>query len=495
MGDYRSYIETLITIPTKTNQIVPFVLNRAQAHYWEHRTNRDIILKARQLGFSTLKLAEYLVKTMFVPGTITTILSYEAEQTKRLLGRLNHMYRSIPKQLRVSIYHDTEHRKTFPDVRSEIFIATAGAKVVGRGDTITHFHGSEIAFWENPERIMTAILGSVPSEGTITLESTPRGEGNYYHKEAQKALDGMGEFVLRFYPWWWGDDYRLGMQDERIPRHLRAELCGDLELTDEELNLVELHGLDEEQIRWRRRQIITFGDEFWAEYPEDTATCFFSSSAAVFDLDLLKLKASLCYKAPQSWQNVDVWHPPEEGMLYLIGCDSSEGVSDPCAATVWTLTGDPVHCATLYGKMNEELFAPRIAELGKHYNGALLAVEDNGSGRAVLALLKGSYPNLYKRKHIVSGKRREEYGWRTSYQTKAFMVSTFRDTLATLDVHDMRVIRQARNLRKDDKTLKKDKIISLSEDDVIMSAMIALAVRTGQQPIKRGWKGNTGWEW
>jgi hypothetical protein len=152
---------------------------------------------------------------------------------------------------------------TYPELNSEAIIAKAGSQDVGRGATLTDFHGSEVAFWPDAEKIISgAMQGGNP---TVVLESTPNGAQGFFY---EKCMEGDGIWKLHFYPWWWDESYSMD---------------GD-EITygAEESELVARHKLTAGQIRWRREKQKELGRLFKQEYPEDPITCFLTSGNSYF---------------------------------------------------------------------------------------------------------------------------------------------------------------------------------------------------------------------
>jgi hypothetical protein len=254
-----------LRILDKEKQLVPFVWNKAQAHFHANRTGKDLVLKARQMGFSTLLQGEMFRKT--VTSTQTTItLAHDAETTQKLRRMADRFYEhckfgSIQPQRKYA----NATLATYPEFDSTAIIATAGNVETGRGDTYTEMHGSEVAFWKDAERIVAgAMQGGNPR---VALESTPNGAQGFFYEKCMEAMSGSGVWRLHFYPWWWDEEYRL---------------AGEITPTDEERELMQKHGLHATQINWRREKIKELGRLFPQEYPEDVVGCFLTSGNSYF---------------------------------------------------------------------------------------------------------------------------------------------------------------------------------------------------------------------
>jgi hypothetical protein len=257
-----------LKILTKDVQLVPFVPNRAQAHFLEHRTGRDLILKARQLGISTAIQADYFT-TAITQTSLQATLAHDNPTTQKLRRMAKRFHKELPDHLRPQRGYDNATTTTYPATNSEVTIATAGGLEVGRGGTYTHVHGSEVAFWDDAEAIMTGLMQGVPTDGMIALESTPNGAQGWFYERCMEALDGDTTWTLHFFPWWHDDGYTLSVEEP-------------LSYDDDEARLVEAHGLTAGQIAWRRAKQKELGRLFAQEYPEDARSCFLLSGESYF---------------------------------------------------------------------------------------------------------------------------------------------------------------------------------------------------------------------
>ena len=118
---------------------------------------------------------------------------------------------------------------------------------------------------------------------------------------------------------------------------------------------------------------------------------------------------SACKQPPVISESTDngkllTFFPPVVGGLgvtpkeYIIGVDPAGGGSDgdyACAQVIERSTG--LQCAELRGHFTPQELAARVAVLGRKYNEALVAVERNNHGHAVIAHLTmtAGYQNLY----------------------------------------------------------------------------------------------------
>ena len=308
--DFRFYAEKCLKIKTKSGELIPFKLNRAQLHIHsvieEQKAKtgkvRVLIVKGRQQGSSTYVAGRFYHLTSLTPGIDAFIMAHLSDSTRHLFGMAKRYYDNSPEAIRPQVDTSNEKRMVFAGINSGYSVGTAGNAQIGRGLTIQLFHGSECAFFENTNEITTGILQAIPdAPGTeIIFESTANGVGNMFH---QMAMGGMGEdpegdFITIFVPWFWQDEYA-------------KEPPSDFELTAEEESISKLYELNDHQMYWRRRKIIdTFRGDVWKffkEYP-----CSVQEAFVVSGVTLLSAEQVITARACKI-------HDPSAPIV--IGCD------------------------------------------------------------------------------------------------------------------------------------------------------------------------------
>lgn len=267
--DPETFASVFLRIRDKEKNLVPLNWNRAQRHFHANRTGKDLILKARQLGFSTYIQGEMYRRT--VTGTRTTMtMAHDTETTDKLRRMADRFWEHCKfGDIQPARKYSNATLATYPQFDSTSVIATAGSGNAGRGDTYTDFHGSEVAFWKDAEKIVAgAMQGGNPD---VILESTPNGAQGYFYETCMEAMEGNSFWTLHFYPWWWDDAYRLPLDEGEEIKYKKDELL-----------LVEKHGLTPEQIKWRRSKQKELKNLFVQEYPEDPISCFITSGNSYF---------------------------------------------------------------------------------------------------------------------------------------------------------------------------------------------------------------------
>ncbi|MCU1285010.1 MAG: hypothetical protein JWO13_1360 [Acidobacteriales bacterium] len=165
------------------------------------------------------------------------------------------------------------------------------------------------------------------------------------------------------------------------------------DLTEEESELKERHGLTDGQIAYRREIRANFGVLAKQEYAEDAESCFLRSGDCHFDVDAIDKRmlelALPGVEAATMRHDVTIFVPPREGREYIIGVDSAGGGSDgdyACAQVIDRKSG--MQCAELHGHLSPLELARKVAKLAEEYQPALLAVERNNQGGEVIVHLR-----------------------------------------------------------------------------------------------------------
>jgi hypothetical protein len=462
-------IRQLLQIRAKEGGVKPLNLNRAQQEYSRRCTRQNIVLKARQVGITTYIAGRFFVQTITRPGTLAVQVAHSLESAESIFSIVRRFWEKLPEGLRKgALIHSRSNVRqlVFPLLDSEYRVVMADANA-GRGMTIHYLHCSEVSRWpRDAAETMASLRGAVAPGGEIVLESTPNGTGGVFYDEWQNASETG--YTRHFFPWWYEDSYRD-----------KGEI---LALTAEEKQLVVHHGLEEEQIGWRRKQWATLRDLSGQEYAESADSCFLASGECVFELEAIAQAVSSAGQPVESSDNgrLVVWFPPQEGRRYIIGVDSAGGGSQgdyACAEVIERTIG--LQCAELRGHFPPLELARRVVELGQRFGRALLAVERNNHGYGVLAHLRDmEYENVFEKDG--------ELGWLTSASTRPGMIE---NVVAVFTAeprlfHSPRLLEECRTFvrRADGKAAAANG----AHDDCVMAMAIALAVR--REDVGRGGK-------
>jgi len=507
LNDFESFTAKCLKIKTKEGKLLPFVMNDAQRNFAQKvfkkllagKPARFIILKARQLGFSTVTEAIIYYLTSLQEAKNGFIVAQDSKASDNLFEMFKNYYDNVPsiyKPMRkrnnsrkLSFENPTaleSQRQKNPGLKSQITVDTAEASVLARSGTIHFLHVSELAFWPEAKKSkhMLALLQSLSdAPGTLCIiESTANGYGEYFQQMWEKAANGDNDFEPVFVAWHEYPTYREEFSSqEELEEFLES-------MTEDELFIQRRFNLSAEKMKWRRSTIKNKceGDPklFAQEYPSFPEEAFLVSGRSVFDQK--KVGDSILAAPKPIREELDgailIWAEPEEGELYDMGADVAEGLDgnehDSSTFFIWKRsTGEQV--AEMQIKEEPYSFAALLNEWGRYYNNALLGVERNNHGHAVLlALIQiHDYPNLYEHKdYDVKGNVDKRAGWPTTLKTRPILVEEFRKGYADGDTK-IKSKRELGEMRTFVKKNGKAQHQAGCHDDILLAAMIGWEMR------------------
>jgi hypothetical protein len=430
----KLWIERTVKLKDKDGVERPFIFNNIQAEYYDilialywkpYKTVkgrviyrfqgiREVNLKARQFGLSSLICALLLHDTIFFRNTKTYIFCQdEGKSNEMLKDRVKFYFDSINREDPLIVLPDKTTWNTSEiafATKSEIYARTPGssegvARKAGRSVTLRNALLSEMAEMEDAATLWQGLAPALLSRTTnIFIESSPyiKKSGPFFRSLYDSGKLPGGTWNSRFWPWWKFNDYA-------IPFESSEELEAFQEsLTEVELKEIELYNLSLEKVNWRRYMISFLGGgnkgekRFRHDFPANETEGFKVSDEKMFfadadsGIDLFKVLAE-----PQE---------PVPGRMYVIAVDVAQGdvgtVPDSadydsssakgkkkskkrdssCIHVYDTITGAQVYRYSVPRRsirtLHREIHSTFIKYPG------LVLIEANGLGQAVLALVR-----------------------------------------------------------------------------------------------------------
>jgi len=379
---------------------------------------RLFYLKSRQQGVSTWWLIWWLDDTLWTPNTVTGILAHKHDSLKILMEIIHTAIDYMPKECKFELADDNKESISFPHQNSKIF-----ASLSIRSTGLHNLHVSEWCHCKDEE--VQATLGAASTWTNITGETTGNGVGNDGYEKYYDAKKGDSEYKAVFFPWFIQEEYKLPMNGIK-----------SLDLTKEETGLIKVGKregtiITDEHILWRRRKKGDLRGLFRQEYPETDEDAFLTSGHKFFE----PRKIHKLLMNAKEWERKEGYHRKEFDFIcfhkrqkyhtYAAGADTSEGKNDFSVLKIIDVT-EKREVFTYRARVGVDTFYKVCNLWGREYNDALLAVERNNHGHAViLGLIEDKrYPNMYyKEMDVKKGYvDKKQYGWETGKISRPLML-------------------------------------------------------------------------
>ena len=270
IGSQKWRLNNLYHIINEQGQSVLFKMRPAQELFFDNFWYYNIILKARQLGFTTFIDLIGLDMVLFRPNFTAVIIAETKDKAADIFNaKVVYPYEHLPREIRD--WCPVKSRSA----DGELHFANGSAikvMVSARSGTCQFLHVSEYGpvCARQPAKAREIKTGSFPAVhagGFIFVESTAMGNNGYFYDMVQAAKSaklsgrklGQQEHRLHFFPWHQNAEYRTDASGVVIPQRL-------LSYFDE---LYTRHGieLDEEQMAWYTLQEKTLKEDMWSEFP------------------------------------------------------------------------------------------------------------------------------------------------------------------------------------------------------------------------------------
>ena len=432
---------------------IPFELYEFQEksvrEFKDHRFN--IILKARQLGISTLTAGYALWMMTFHQDKNVLVIATKQEVAKNLVTKVRVMHANLPSWLKQRCVEDNKLNLRYMN-GSQIKAVSSGPEAA-RSEALSLLILDEAAFIDKIDDIWTAAQSTLTTGGSCIALSTPNGVGNWFHKTWIDAEEARGMF-----------------------------------------NPIKLHWTvhpDREQ-SWRDEQDTLLGPSSAAQ---ECDCDFLTSGTGVIDPIILeKMRKSLCID-PVEKRGIDsnmwVWEQPNYNKDYIVCADVGRGDSADYSAFHVIELESLTQVAEYKGRINTKDFGNMLVSISTEYNDALLIVENNNIGWATIQqIIDRDYPNLFYTskdlqyvdvQHQVTNKHYSEEkkmvaGFSTTSKTRPLIISKLEEFFREESV----VVRSNRLI---DELLtfvyinNKAQAMQGYNDDLVMSFAIGLWVR------------------
>ena len=411
----------------------------------------NIVLKARQLGLSTLTAGYALWMMTFQQDKNILVIATKQETAKNLVTKVRVMHANLPGWLKQPCVEDNKLSLRYKN-GSQIK-AVASSEESGRSEALSLLIIDEAAFIDKIDTIWGAAQQTLATGGRALVISTPNGVGNFFHKTWVDAENGVNDF-----------------------------------------NFIKLHWSvhPEREQEWRDEQDKLLGPSLAAQ---ECDCDFITSGRGVVDGLLLENLKESSVREPIEKRGIDsnywIWQPPNYTKNYVVSADVSRGDGTDYSAFHIIDVETLEQVAEYKGKISTQDFGNMLVNVASEYNNALLVVENNNIGwAAIQQVIDREYPNLFYTskdlqyvdvQHQITNKYRVQErnmvpGFSTTQKTRPLIVAKLEEMFReeSVVVHSQRLIDELFVFIYNG---NRAEAMTGYNDDLVMSFAIALWVR------------------
>lgn len=283
LGNPEWRLNNLYWIVGKDGKEIRFVMNAEQRQLYAERWYQNVILKARQLGFSTLICLIMLDAMLFDKNTSCGIVDAKLDDAEAKIAKIKFAYDRLPEQIKEAIPLTKANS-------SEIEFANGSkirASTSHRGGTLQILHVSEYGkicakYPDRAREVRTGALNTVQAGQLVFVESTAEGEsGGFYElceaaqrKKLQKTNLTPLDFKFHFFPWWLAPEYAVSPDGVEFLQEDLEYFAGIEKIAGRPLSL--------EQRAWYIKKRETQFEDMKREFPSTAKEAFEASTEGAY---------------------------------------------------------------------------------------------------------------------------------------------------------------------------------------------------------------------
>ncbi len=499
-------------IKTKEAKLVPLKLNKAQVYVlsiikklWESdKPIRILLLKARQLGMSTLIEAIIYSITSQVENINADIIADEQKRSDNLFEMSKLYQEKAPDHLKPEIKKSNAKKLEFDKIHSQILVETANDPDAGRSFTFQLVHLSEKARFKNPETLMLGLSQTVPAlRHTMIIQETTANGFNHFKEEWDAAVNKETDYLPIFIPWYWAEEYKMKASEGFT---VGDRQYGDATKDEFDLeHIMKAEGIADikDRLQWRRwcirNNCANKVANFQQEYPSSPEEAFIASGDCAFDKEqlliqlrkntkliargnLVEMDGKYTFRADPAMGDFKIYEAlkPRHTEQYVVAGDACSGSGKDYATLVVIGKRSNNVVATYRLKVDSDVLAQKAASLGHFFHDAIIAIENNSYGFHANLKLNSIYGNIFKQEVIdkTDGRTTTKFGWNTNSRTRPDMLGQLKQEVraGATELRDQTLLREMLTfIRNPDNG--KEEAQEGCNDDMVISRAIASAVR------------------
>lgn len=225
-------LKNLYKIRDKQRNLVKFNRNKVQEHFNQNKWFRNIILKSRQLGFTTEESIDSLDDVLFNRNTECLLIAHNLDAGKKIFdGKIELAWKNLKSELKPLYKVDANTAQTLKFEFGDGSFSSIAVDTNGRSGTFNRVHITEFAdvckkFPHKVKDILEGTIPAVPTNGRVDIESTSQGaSGEFYDMFMQAWERGEPkypvEYKAHFYNWQWDEEIDKIIPEPNLPQVFR----------------------------------------------------------------------------------------------------------------------------------------------------------------------------------------------------------------------------------------------------------------------------------
>ena len=442
------FINTYAKITHPQRGLIPFHIYDFQRDLLEsfesHRFN--VILKARQLGISTVTAAYITWLMLFHREKNVLVIATKFSTAANLVKKVKSIIRHVPEWLSIAKV-TIDNRTSFELSNGSQIKASSTSGDAGRSEALSLLVIDEAAHVEGLSELWMGLYPTLSTGGRCIALSTPNGVGNWFHKIYVESENNSNDFKYTKLPWdvhpdrdrEWFEKETVNMSSREIAQELQCNfnMSGETVFSGEEIDRYSKIILDPKYRTGVDRNLW-----IWEEY-HPTSTYMISADVARGD-----------------GRDYSVFHVFKLETMELV--------------------------AEYQGKVTPDVFSRVLYDTGNEYGQCLVVVENNSVGFAVLEKLRDlRYSNIYYsiksthefvEEHVAENMSNAVAGFTNSTKTRPLIIAKMEEFVRNniIKIYSSRLLSEMKTFIWNN---GKAEAMRSYNDDLVMACAIGCWVR------------------
>lgn len=366
------FIEKYCKVRSVSSGLVAFKLydyqKEAIANFLAH--DKNIVNKARQLGFSAVTAAFIVWLILFHKNKSVLIVSTKAEVAKNMIRTVKTILSNVPDWMYLAKF--TVNQAHMIGLTNGSWVkSVARSKDAGRSESLSLLVIDEAAHIEDMDEMWKGLASTLSTGGKVIALSTPLGSNGWFYKYCQEARSGESDWHYQEVFWWQRPDYALGLKEDATVPGGRTSPW-----------------FEKMTSGWSRQQIA-----------QELLTSFTETGDTFLDPVTIKYYDEISRDPIEKMgndSNLWIYRQPEPQNKFVIAADVASGTAEDYSSFVVLESESMEIYADYKGKMPPDIFGEWLSkEVGPYFNNALVIPENNGYGLITIYKIKElGYANL-----------------------------------------------------------------------------------------------------